>query len=62
MSTLWVLSFTLLKTKRNRQSLNAGTEQRKKKCSSISRQTIQTNILTFLTTLLINTTTHGIHQ
>jgi len=34
----------------------------KKKCSSISRQAIPTNILTFLMTLLTNTKTHGIHQ
>jgi len=34
----------------------------KKKCSSISRQTIPTNILTFLATLLTNTTTQDIHQ
>jgi len=31
----------------------------KEKCSSISRQTIPTNILTFLTTLLRDTTTQG---
>ena len=34
----------------------------KEKCSSISRQTIPTNILTFLTTLLRDTTTRDIHQ
>jgi len=34
----------------------------KEKLSSISQQTIYTDTLTFLTTLLINTITQGIHQ
>jgi len=52
-------NFTLLRTKRNRQWSNVGTERWKKKCSSISQQTIPTNVFTFLTTLLRDTTTRG---
>ena len=58
----WVQSFTQLRMQRNRRCWNVGTERWKKKCSSISQQTIPTNILMFLTNLLRDTTTQDIHK